>query len=201
MTYEELEQEERWDTELKNKERLFVLYYCGCSLSGELFNATDAYKNAYTRKLSNGEVVFEPAQSTCETNSSKLMKKPKIKKAIKLLLQEVRAETDEKNVTKVLKTLETLAFFNPADILDRRGRIVCDDLKELGDNALAVAQIQPTLVGPKVQLVDRAKYLALMTRYLNIVRPEVKVEVDLPVIELPTKAASIEEWNERYSNG
>ena len=39
------ESEERWDTDLKHKERLFVLHFCTDDLT--FLNATQSYKSVY----------------------------------------------------------------------------------------------------------------------------------------------------------
>ena len=49
------------------------------------------------------------------------------------------------------------------------------------------AQIRQTKYGPEVILADRFKYMEMLGKYLNIVRPEVQQEVRLAVVEVPPK--------------
>lgn len=185
--------EDAWDKDLKPKERLYVLHFCTDEES--FLNGKESYRRAYTKKdRATGERI-EPTAETCEVNASRLMRKEKVKMAIRKLLKVTQADLDEKNVYRIINNLANLAFFNPADVIKANGSLVTDDLRELGDNAKAIAQITPTLYGAKVTLIDRAKYIDLMMRYLNIVRPEQQIEIKLPVVEMQPKAESIEAWN------
>lgn len=186
--------ERRWDDGLKPKERLFVLYYC-CHAE-TFFNASAAYRKAYSKMDRKTRKMVEPDAKSCESCGSRLKGKARIRDAIRLLLAETQAETDEENARRLLNDLATLAFFNPADILNAQGGLKVKKLDTLGDKAKAIAQIYPGKMGTRVVLVDRSKYMELLSRYLELVRPEQQVEVNMPVIELPAKAASDEEWNE-----
>lgn len=185
--------DEDWDEGLKHRERIFVLHYCTderCFL-----NATASYRETYTHKdRKSGDIVI-PDQSTCEANGSRLCKRDKVKNAIRKLLKISQAELDEKNVYKIINDLCTLAFFNPADILDKAGRLKVKNLSDLGEKAKAIAQIRPTQYGVHYVLQDRSKYLELLTKYLDIVRPEQQIEVKLPVIEMVQKSVDAEAWN------
>lgn len=184
--------EEAWDNELKSRERIFVLYYC--TNQKTFLNAKASYRETYTKyDKETGEKII-PVDTTCEVNSSRLMKKPKIKDAIRKLLKLTQTELDEENTYRIINNLATMAFFNPADVITKNGCIKAESLDELGELAKTIAQIQPTQNGTKVTLIDRAKYMDLMMQYLNIVRPERQIEIKLPVIELPVKT-SIDEWN------
>lgn len=185
--------EDVWDEGLKARERIFILHYCTDEAC--LFNATASYKATYTKKNRETGELIEPDQSTCEANGSKMMKRPKVKLAARKLLKLVQPELDEENVYKTIKQLTNLAFYNPADIIDGNGKLK-KDLAELGDLAKAVAQIRFTQYGPQVTLADRTKYLELLMKYLNIVRPEQQIDIKLPVIEMVQKAIDVESWNE-----
>lgn len=189
----EIEVEEAWDEGLKARERIFILNYC--TNESCLFNATASYKTTYTKKDRQTGLAVIPDQITCETNGSKMMKRPKVKAAIRKLLKIVQPELDEQNVYKVIKELQDLAFFNPGDIIDHNGRLIVDDIKELGEKAKAIAQIKFTQYGPSITLVDRTKYLDLLMKYLNIVRPEQQIDIKLPVIEMVQKAQDVDQWN------
>lgn len=185
--------EDSWDAGLKHRERIFILHYCTDEAC--LFNSSASYKATYTKKNRQTGLLETPEQITCETNGSKMMKRPKVKAAIRKLLKLTQPELDEQNVYKVIKELQDLAFFNPADIIDENGRIKADSLEELGDKAKAIAQIRFTQYGPAVTLVDRTKYLDLLMKYLNIVRPEQQIDIKLPVIEMVQKTNDVELWN------
>lgn len=192
MTNEEDMIEDQWDAGLKARERIFILHYCTDEQC--LFNASASYKATYTKKdRQTGELVI-PEAITCETNGSKLLKRPKVKTAIRKLLKIVQPELDEENVYKVIKQLQDLSFFNPADILDENGKLKVS-LEELGEKAKAIAQIKFTQYGPSYTLVDRTKYLELLMKYLNIVRPEQQIDIKLPVIEMVQKSVDVDSWN------
>lgn len=193
MKTEAAEDEDAWDNGLKHKERLFCLHYCTDEKT--FLNAKESYRAVYTRRNRETGEVIEPAEQTCEVNSSRLCKKPRIKMAIRRLLKLSQGELDETNTYKIINNLANLAFFNPADILKANGKLKVRDLSELGEKAKAIAQIKTTLTGPQVTLVDRSKYMDLMMKYLNIVRPEQQIEIKLPVIEITPKEQSVEEWN------
>ena len=193
MTNDEDEIEDQWDAGLKARERIFILHYCTDEAC--LFNASQSYKATYTKKdRATGELV-SPEDATCETNGSRILKKPKVKLAIRKLLKLTQPELDEENVYKTINQLTKLAFYNPADIIDSNGRLR-KELTELGDLAKAVAQIRFTQYGPQVTLADRTKYLDLLMKYLNIVRPEQQIDIKLPVIEMVQKSVDVEAWNE-----
>lgn len=186
--------EDQWDAGLKHRERIFILHYCTDEAC--LFNAAASYRETYTKKDRKTGSVFIPEQVTCETNGSKMMKRPKVKTAIRKLLKLTQPELDEENVYKVIKEVQDLAFFNPADIIDGNGRLI-DDIEKLGSKAKAIAQIRFTQYGPAITLVDRTKYLDLLMKYLNIVRPEQQIDIKLPVIEMVQKTNDVELWNKQ----
>lgn len=192
---EDDEEEGQWDEGLKVRERIFILHYC--TNEDCIFNASKSYKLTYTKKNRETGKVEEPDQVTCETNGSKMLKRPKVKNAIRRLLKLVQPELDEQNVYKTIKQLQDLAFFNPAEILDSNGRLKTKTLEELGEKAKAITQIRFTQYGPSYTLADRAKYLELLMKYLNIVRPEQQIDIKLPVIEMVQKIDDVEAWNKK----
>lgn len=187
------ESEERWDSGLKHKERLFVLHFCTDDLT--FLNATQAYKSVYKDRDKVTGKVRERSNEVCEAASSRLMGKAYIKKAISKLLNETQADLDEKNGYKLLKNLMLLADYNPADILKADGKLKVKNLSELGELAKCISQIEYTKAGFKVTLADRSKYMQMYLKYLNLIKPEVLVEEQLKVVALAPKAASVEEWN------
>ena len=194
MTTDETELiEDAWDNGLKHRERIFILHYC--TNEQTLFNAAASYKETYRKKdRETGETIY-PEPTTCESNGSKMLKRPKVKTAIRKLLKLTQPELDEENVYKTIKELTDLAFFNPADIIDGNGRLKTETLEELGDKAKAIAQIRYTQYGPAITLCDRTKYLDLLIKYLNIVRPEQQIDIKLPVIEMVQKSIDVSAWN------
>ena len=199
------ENDAAWDEGLKAKQRLFVLNYCtnqNCFL-----NQTAAYRITYTRKdRATGKVIFEPAKVTCETNGSRMLRNSTVKKAIYRLLKLTQADIDEQNVYRILKLLAERAFYNPADIIDAKGKIKVKKLEDLGEKAKCIEQIQKTKYGVNVTLASRDKSLDQLIKYLEMVRPEQQIDITLPVIELPAKAITDDQWNklaemEEQNNG
>lgn len=189
----ENQEEERWDTELKHKERLFVLHFCTDDLT--FLNATQSYKSVYKLRDKDTGKVTERSNEVCEAAASRLMGKAYIKKAISKLLSETQADLDERNGYKLLKNLMLLADFNPADIVDAKGKLVVKDLKELGEYAKCIEQIETTKAGFRITLVKREKYMQMYLKYLNLIKPEVIVEERLKVVEMVPKAESTDAWN------
>lgn len=187
------ESEDRWDYGLKHKERLFVLHFCTDDLT--FLNATQSYKAVYTERDKATGKVTERSNEVCEAASSRLMGKAHIKKAVSKLLSETQADLDEKNGYKLLHNLMMLADYNPADILKADGSFTVKDLRELGELAKCISQIETTKKGFKVTLVDRSKYMQLLLKYLNLIKPEVMVAEQLKVVAMVPKAESVDEWN------
>ena len=105
-------------------------------------------------------------------------------------------ETIEKNGYKLLKDLMLLADFNPAEILKADGSLKVKSLADLGEKAKCIKSIEKTREGIKITLEDRAKFMQMYLRYLNLIKPEVLVEEQLKVVAMVPKAESVEEWND-----
>lgn len=189
------EDETAWDAELKAKERIFVLHYCTNELC--FLNATAAYRETYTKKDKKTGNLVIPEQSTCESNGSRLLKRDRVKAAIRKLLVITQEELDTNNTYKILQELALLASYNPADILDKAGRLKVKNLSDLGEKAKCIAQITPTMYGVKYTLYDRNKALDKLLNYLNIVKPEQQTDVILPIMEIVGKATDVESWNKQ----
>lgn len=189
----ENQDEKRWDAELKHKERLFVLHFCTDDFT--FLNATQSYKCVYKERDKQTGELKDRSNEVCQAAASRLLAKSHVKKAVSMLLSETQADLDERNGYKLLKNLMLLSDFNPADIVDSKGRIVVKDLKELGEYAKCIQQIETTKAGFKVTLVDRSKYMQMYLRYLNLIKPEVIVEKQLKVVAMVPKAKSVDEWN------
>jgi hypothetical protein len=189
------ESNERWDSGLKHKERLFVLHYCTDDLT--FLNATASYKSVYKDRDKVTGKVTDRSDEVCAAAASRLLSKDYIKKSCSKLLTETQADLDEKNGYKLLKDLMLLAAYNPADIIDKRGKLKVKSIEELGDYAKCIQQIEVTPNGVKVTLADRSKYMQMYLKYLNLIRPEVLVAEQLKVVAMVEKDNSIEAWNNR----
>lgn len=187
--------EERWDNRLTHKERLFVLHYCTDDLT--FLNATASYKSVYKERDKLTGKVKDRSNEVCEAAASRLLSKDYIKTAVSKLLTETQADLDEKNGYRLLKDLMLMSSFNPADIVTGRGTLKVKNIEELGELAKCISQIEKTKTGVKITLVDRAKYMQMFLRYLNLIRPEILVAEQLKVVAMVEKDKSIEAWNER----
>lgn len=193
------EEQENWDSNVKGRQRLFVLFYCTDDVC--LFNQSEAYRKAYSKKDKRTGNLEEPSDTTCQTNASRLMKQRNVRIAIKRLLKLAQADIDDEMVYKLLKEMALGATYNPADILDKNGKLVCKKLEDLGENAKMIAQITPTKFGTQYTLVNRSKYIEMLAKYFQLVKPETQVDIKLPVIEVTPKFAddangtAVEKWN------
>ena len=185
----------KWDRGLKRKERLFVLHYCTDDLT--FLNATASYKSVYKDRDKVTGKVTDRSNEVCEAAASRLLSREHIKVAVSKLLTETQADLDEKNSYRILKDLMLMSSYNPADIVTGRGTLKVKNIAELGELAKCISQVEMTKYGPKITLVDRAKYMQMFLRYLNLIRPEVLVAEQLKVVAMVEKDNSIEAWNNR----
>lgn len=174
-----------WDEGLSGRRRLFVLFYC---TEDECFlNGTRAYLKAYTNCES---------ENAAAVNAAKMLRNAKVKQAIKKLLRLARDEDDEQAVYRMLKTFERLSFYNPSDIIDASGALLVKDLKDLGELALCVEQIETRVSKAGrytvVKLANRHKAMEAFSKYLNIIRPEVDMQAVMPVVMLTGKDSNFE---------
>ena len=174
-----------WDEGLSGRRRLFVLFYC---TEDECFlNGTRAYLKAYTNWES---------ENAAAVNAAKMLRNAKVKQAIKKLLRLARDEDDEQAVYRMLKTFERLSFYNPSDIIDASGALLVKDLKDLGELALCVEQIETRVSKAGrytvVKLANRHKAMEAFSKYLNIIRPEVDMQAVMPVVMLTGKDSNFE---------
>lgn len=190
---EEAEREDKWDSGLKHKERLFVLHYCTDDMA--FLNATASYRTVYKERDKLTGKLKDRSNEVCQSAASRLMSKEHIRRAVSKLLTETQADLDEKNSYKILKDLMLMADFNPADIVTGSGTLKVKNIAELGELAKCIQQIEKTKNGIKITLIDRSKYLQMYLRYLNLIKPEVLVQEQLKVIAMVPKAKSVEEWN------
>lgn len=195
---DELKDVTAWDEGLKAKERLFLLEMCTSEV--HWLKPDKAYKEIYKSfDKESGQIIYLDDKSASK-GANRLLKRPRVKKALKKLLEQTQPELDETNVYKVLHQIQDLAFFNPAEIIDAEGRLK-KPLDQMGDLAKCVKQIKPTKYGIEVVLEDRYKYVEALCKYLNIIRPEVQTEKVLQVIEVAPKVTgnelidAVDAWN------
>ena len=191
-----------WEDGLSGRIRLFVLMYCtdeDCFLNG-----TRAYKAAYQRKNRETGELEETDDNTAAVNASKLLRKAKVRTAIKMLLALAREETDEEAVERTIKLWNTLAFYNPADIITVDGRLKVTDLEELGPLARCIQGIERregkygTTIN--IKLADRAPYARDYAKYLNLIRPDTGNLVTIPVV-VTTERSYIDDFNQDGNDG
>ena len=169
-----------WWEGLTGPRRLFVECYCtdrDCFL-----NAASSYKKAFGGKRK------ELSESSIQSNSSRLMGEPKIKKAISKLLRAQQNEKDLISEFEVLDLLKKLAFYDPADIIDKYGNLkIKENLEELGMNSFCITGIKTNKGGKEVKLFDRMKALEILSRYLDLVRPAESNIVINPIVKINSK--------------
>lgn len=178
------EKEEAWQEGLPRREVLFVENFC---MNPRCFlNATEAYRITFDKGAN--KVV------SCATAGCRMANRPRVRRAIKMLLADRQRTVDVVTTHKVLDIIRTVATTSPAELMDDSGRM--RPLSELGDKAMCITDVIPTESGLKPVLAKRERYLELFMRYANLVREEVKIDVTLPVVEVVPKAADADEWNE-----
>ena len=167
-----------WWEGLTGRRRLFVECYCTdrtCFL-----NATAAFIKAFSKP---GK---ELSDSSIQSNASRMLRDPKIQLAINKLLRARQNSEDRINEFKLLEILQTLAFYNPNEIIDEYGHLK-KPIGELGDMALCIAGIEQSKSGRKVKLYDRTKALEILGRYLDVIRPMEGTTIINPVVALTDK--------------
>ena len=176
-----------WDG-LTGRRKLFVEYYCTDKTC--FLNATAAFIKAYSNS---GK---ELTSASIQSNSARLMREPKIKEAIAKLLRAQQNDEDQLNEFKILQLLKTLAFYNPADIIDKYGCLK-KEMTELGDLAMCITGVEKNRDGSrKYKLFDRTKAMELLSRYLDIIRPAEGTLIVNPYIRITDKDVTELQKNE-----
>ena len=168
---------EDWDDGLTGRERKFVLKYCCddyCFLNGRL-----SYAEAYTKKDSDGSLI-RPSDEVADSHSSRMLSKPKIRRAVSMLLGKSQKEADEENGHRLLKDLVLLATYNPADILNADGSLKTETLEELGEKAKCIEAVERTQLGVKYRLANRSKAQEKLLRYYGLTQRDVERIVSAP---------------------
>lgn len=193
--------EKVWDDDVKGRSRLFVLHYCtdeSCFLNG-----TRAYQKAYTKKNSETGLEDIPSDEVAAVGASRMLRNAKVRSAIRLLNRLFRDESDEEAGYRILKQYETLAFYDPADIINANGKLIVEDLKDLGPLSRCISGIEtkPTEWGEQVtiKLSERRGYMQDLGRYLNLLRPDNAGAVMIPVFMMNQKVGETE-WSDANGN-
>lgn len=183
--------EQTWDENLRGKERLFVLNYC--TQDAFFFNGTQSYIVAYT-KYKDGKVSYRPDDNTAGVCASQLLRRPRVKEAIKRLLRDTQPEVDSENSYRLLHDLVIQATFNPADIIDKKGQLKVKKLEDLGELAKCVEQVIPTQFGTRIVLAKRSYAQEKLLKYYDLIRETPEIVQELPVVLLNDRK-SIDDWN------
>lgn len=193
---DEIEEDKPWDSEIKGRQRLFVLNYCTNPLF--FMNGRRSYIEAYTKIKDNNELE-RPSNEVADVNASRLLSNAKVKRAVSQLLAESQPEADKDNSYKLLHDLVIQATFNPSDIIDNMGNLK-GDLEDLGDLAKCIESIEPTKFGPRVRLTSRKFAQDKLLKYYELVREQPEIQATLPVIYMTDKEDE-ETWNKDEASG
>ncbi len=165
---------------LKPRQRLFCLYYAAGTEETAL-NPKEAYKKAYKK---NGKELDDKYASD---NGNRLLQDEEVSRCISHILRQAQTKSDTFNSYKTLKTIEICSNWNIADYLDDKG-ILKVPLSELGEAAKAIEEVIPVFdgdgkfLGLKIKFCKREKFLELMMKYLELIRPEDIQTNDSPII-------------------
>lgn len=137
-------------------------------------NATGAYRRAYPNA----------SEATAATESSRLLKDPKIQEAISTELKAVLAEKRVPLEKRILDTWIIRAFYDPTEIINLNGRLKISE-KELHKRGLQVCidSINEKLTAKgdryvEYKLADRDKALDMLQKYIAMIKePDQNVNV------------------------
>jgi phage terminase small subunit len=155
-------------------------------------NATGAYRRAYPKA----------SEATAATESSRLLKDPKIQEAISTELKAVLAEKRVPLEKRILDTWIVRAFYDPTEIIDLNGHLKISE-KELHKRGLQVCidSINEKLTAKgdryvEYKLADRDKALDMLQKYIAMIKEpdkNVNLNVGSGVLKVAT-TMSPEEW-------
>ena len=175
-----------WDEGLNSRQRQFVINFCTDKTC--FLNATAAYVKTFTRS---GK---ELANSSIQSNASRMMRNDKIKTAINTLLRVKQDDEDRIDEYRLLHYIKTLAYYNPADIINKYGELLTKNedgkegsLHELGDLAICIEGIKKGKYGKEIKLKDRYKALEMLANYLGVVRTPESNTIINPVVLISKK--------------
>lgn len=166
---------------LTNKVKVFIAEYCRM---GNGFNATQAaIKAGYSKK-------------TAYSVGNENLKKPEIKKAISDYMDAVIGQYKDTLEYELLNYYKIRAFYDPSDIVDANGQLLCDDLKEYGKLSIVIEGVKtkkrfshndayklPVYVDEvEIKLTNREKAMEKLTDYIGMI--ENKLELKIPSIEI-----------------
>ena len=175
-----------WDEGLNGRQRQFVINFCTDKTC--FLNATAAYIKTFTRS---GK---ELANSSIQSNASRMMRNDKIKTAINTLLRVKQDDEDRLDEYRLLHYIKTLAYYNPADIINKYGELLSKNedgkegsLQELGDLAICIEGIKKGKYGKEIKLKDRYKAIEMLANYYRIERATGSSAGIIPVVVLTKK--------------
>jgi len=155
-------------------------------------NATGAYSRAYPRA----------SEATAATESSRLLKDPKIQEAISTELKAVLAEKRVPLEKRILDYWITRAFYDPTEIIDLRGNLRMTETQLRKRGLFVVIDSTNKKLNAKgdeymeYKFADRDKAVDMLQKYIAMIRePDKNLNVNVGggVLKVPA-AMSAEEW-------
>ena len=171
--------------DLKPSKRKFVIQY--------VFDAETA-GNA-TKSFLAVRPTFNPESARRE--ASLWLHEPEVQQAVKKLEQMKLDDEDANAIKKIKETIRVLLETSILDLHDENGFGLPKE--ELGIRAMLINGVYPLADGHvKYSIMPREKVLDMAMKRYGLYEPEErKIEVNLPVVEVVPKSASVEEWNKQ----
>lgn len=152
---------------------------------------TDFVRFYIEQRLSQKAEAYQRAYPNCKTynaaaaSATALLKTPKMQALLTSKLEEAMGELKDNLDFKILKTWVARANYDPADILDDDGSLVCPllELKALG-LSICIDQIdvKPDKDGNEhitYKLADRDKAQDQLQKYIGLIKPQPVVNLNL----------------------
>lgn len=171
--------------DLKPSKRKFVIQY--------VFDAETA-GNA-TQSFLAVRPNFNPESARRE--ASLWLHEPDVQQAVKKL-EQMKLDDDDANAIKKIKdTIKTLLNTTILDLHDANGKGLPKET--LGERAMIINGVFPLADGGcRYTIMPREKILDMAMKRYGLYEPEErKIEINLPVVEVVPKSASVEEWNKQ----
>lgn len=149
---------------LTEKDKVFVNEYL------RTFNMRRAYLKIYPKAKA----------STADTQSSKRLKKPKIKAAVAERAKELLHVKSDKDILQILQTLKTIAFADIRDVINwtDEGVPIITESKKVQNNIINQVKFKTRTTGTKKDKVvesevefkmsDRLRALDMLAKYHNL---------------------------------
>jgi phage terminase small subunit len=153
------------DYVLSNKQKIFIREYC---VNG--FNATQAALTAgYSRK-------------TARSQGQRLLTNVYIRPAIKKYLDDVIDKYKDTLEYEIVKVYKILAFYDPSDIITSKGKLIVNDLRDLGELSIVVKGIEKTYKEGyeviTVKLANRDDALKQLANYMKLMQDNNNITVN-----------------------